>query len=106
MLAPVGSAPDGTFLKRGSGKAMSERASALAQMRGDAAGARATLRWAPPNADAALFHPAATPSLGPAVVGVCLTPTAPMGLRVPRCRRARLVANNNETALADRREVR
>lgn len=32
VLAPTGSAPDGTFLKRGSGAAMSQRASALAQV--------------------------------------------------------------------------
>ena len=31
VLAPTGSAPDGKFLKRGSGAAMSQRASALAQ---------------------------------------------------------------------------
>jgi hypothetical protein len=31
VLAPTGSAPDGKFLKRGSGCAMSQRASALAQ---------------------------------------------------------------------------
>jgi hypothetical protein len=43
VLAPVGSAPDGTFLKRGSGVPMSIRASALAQQRGDAANARATI---------------------------------------------------------------
>lgn len=43
VLAPVGSAPDGTFLKRGSGIPMSLRASALAQRRGDAANARATI---------------------------------------------------------------
>mmetsp|Transcript_23406 Transcript_23406/g.30454 ORF Transcript_23406/g.30454 Transcript_23406/m.30454 type:complete len:456 (-) Transcript_23406:726-2093(-) len=43
VLAPVGSAPDGTFLKRGTGVPMSHRASALAQRRGDAANARATI---------------------------------------------------------------
>ncbi|KAJ1461822.1 hypothetical protein M885DRAFT_611431 [Pelagophyceae sp. CCMP2097] len=36
VLQPVGSAPDGTFLKRNSGVQASERTSALAQMRGDA----------------------------------------------------------------------
>jgi hypothetical protein len=46
VLAPVGSAPDGTFLKRGSGVPMSLRASALAQRRGDAANARATIHRA------------------------------------------------------------
>lgn len=44
VLAAAGSAPDGKFLKRGSGVPMSHRASALAQARGDAAGARATIR--------------------------------------------------------------
>ena len=42
VLAPVGSAPDGSFLKRGSGVPMSERASALAQMKG-LAGMRAVI---------------------------------------------------------------
>lgn len=31
VLAPTGSAPDGTFLRKGSGVSMSQRASALAQ---------------------------------------------------------------------------
>ena len=43
VLAPVGSAPDGTFLKRNSGQPMSSRASYLAQQRGDAIGAKATI---------------------------------------------------------------
>ena len=41
VLAPAGSARDGSFLKMKSGVPQSQRASALAQMRGDAKGARA-----------------------------------------------------------------
>ena len=43
VLAPTGSAPDGTFLKRRSGAPMSQRASALAQQQGVGIGARARI---------------------------------------------------------------